>query len=216
MRVRTPWIFDAAAGIYDGLTAQERWREHCRGMAASLPGRTILDLGIGPGVSGIEMARVKPGAIFVGVDLSAPMLLRAKRHAADAGVHLPLLRADAAVLPFPDASFDGATGHSFLYLLPDALRVLQETRRVVRPGGHVAFLEPGTLGAAARARAVLRSYRDGPRFGTSMLLWSVFSRLHGRYEPRTIEDQLTRAGFVEPRAEPALEGLGLVAVARRP
>src|SRR3954469_8340542 len=112
MRVRTPWIFDVGAGIYDFITDQQIWREHCRRMAPLVPGARVLDLGIGPGVSGIEMARAAPTTLFIGLDLAAPMIARAKKHAEASGVHLPLVRADAAQLPFPDASFDGATAHS--------------------------------------------------------------------------------------------------------
>src|SRR5436190_13369390 len=104
----------------------EVWRAHCRAMVPLLgagPAK-ILDLGIGPGVSGIEMARADAGALFVGVDLAAAMLARARRNVREAGVRLPLVRADAARLPFADGSFDAAAGHSFLYLLDDAPAVL--------------------------------------------------------------------------------------------
>src|SRR3954469_14491310 len=98
MRVRTPWIFDLGAGIYDYITDQPIWREHCRRMVPLVPGARVLDLGIGPGVSGIEMARAAPGTLFIGLDLAAPMIARARKHAAASGVHVPLVRADVAHL----------------------------------------------------------------------------------------------------------------------
>jgi ubiquinone/menaquinone biosynthesis C-methylase UbiE len=216
MRVGTQWIFTLGAGVYDALTAQDAWRRHCRAMAARVPGRRVLDVGIGPGVSGIEMVRAAPGKRLVGVDASAAMLRRAHRHAVAAGVRLPLVRADAGRLPFADHAYDGATGHSVLYLLDDGDAVLREIRRVVRPGGAIAFLEPSALGGRARRRALRRSYRHGARFGTSMLLWGVFSALHGRYTAGTLAAQLLRCGFAHPRVSPAFGGLGLVAVAARP
>ncbi len=216
MRIRTPWIFTLGAGIYDAVTAQEPWRRHCRRMAASVPGKRVLDLGIGPGVSGIEHVRAAPGTRVVGVDASAPMLARARRHSAAADVALTLVRADASRLPFRDASYDGATAHSFLYLLRDADGVLREVHRVVRPGGRVAFLEPSGLTGRARARAVRHAFRIGVRFGVSMLLWSVFSALHGRYTPATLAAELARAGFRDTHVAPGLHGLGLMATARRP
>lgn len=216
LRIRTPWIFGLGAGIYDAITSQETWRRNCREMSAQMSGRLILDLGIGPGVSGIEMVRADPRKMLVGVDFSASMIERARRHVASAGVALALVRGDASRLPFADSSYDGATGHSFLYLLADSDAVLKEVHRVVRPGGCVAFLEPNRLASSERLRVLWRAYGDGLRFGTSMLLWSIFSALHGRYTPESLAAQLVKCGFVDPHVTPAFEGLGLLARAIRP
>jgi ubiquinone/menaquinone biosynthesis C-methylase UbiE len=215
-RIRTPWIFGLGAGIYDAITAQDTWRGHCRKMAAQVPGRRVLDLGIGPGVSGIEMLRADPRKVVVGVDCSASMIARAKRHVAAAGVALMLVRGDASQLPFADATYEGAIGHSFLYLLADSDAVLKEVHRVVQPGGRVAFLEPNCVDPRERCRAVRDAYRHGFRFGTSMLLWSIFSALHGRYTATSLAAQLTQCGFVDTRVIAAFEGLGLMATAQRP
>lgn len=218
MRVRTPWIFDVGAGIYDAITAQEIWRAHCRRMTPMLAlpaGGRVLDLGIGPGVSGIEMAKEAPATLFVGLDLAEPMLVRAAKHVAKERVQVPLVRADVAALPFGDASFDGATAHSFLYLLPDSAAALREVFRVVKPGGRVVFLEPNTLPLRRRAGAVAKSVRRNVKFGTSMFLWSIFSGLHGRWTAETLVGALESAGFGEARAEVTLDGLGLMASATR-
>jgi len=216
MRIRTPWIFTLCAGTYDTITAQEPWRRHCRHMVSQVPGPRVLDLGIGPGVSAIEMTRAAPKYTLTGVDCSTAMLRRAKRHITEAGVAMNLVGADVARLPFANHSYDGATGHSFLYLIDDSDAALREVHRVVRPGGGVAFLEPNGVIGAARLRTVFRSYRHGFRFGTSMLLWSVASRLHGRYTPQTLAAQLSRCGFADPLVSPAFDGLGLLATAVRP
>lgn len=215
MRLRSPSIFTLGAGIYDRLTGQDPWRQHCREMAANVPGRRVLDLGVGPGVSAIEMARAAPETRLVGVDRSASMVARARRHARDADVSVRFVRADAVRLPFADHSFDGVTGHSFLYLLGDSDAVLREIHRVVRPGGGVAFLEPNGEPGLDRARAIGRAYGSGLLFGTSMLLWSVFSRLHGRYTPASLAKQLVRCGFSHASVSSAFDGLGLLAIAGR-
>lgn len=216
LRIRTPWIFTLGAGIYDAVTAQEPWRRHCRAMATDVRGPRVLDLGIGPGVSGIELLRAAPATRLVGIDCSAVMLARARRHGRTAGVALALVRADASHLPFPDATYDGATGHSFLYLLVDSDAVLREVHRVLRPGGTVAFLEPSDVRGPERWRALRAAWPEGRRFTASMVLWSVFSALHGRYSATRLADQLTRCGFVDARVVPAFGGLGLVATASRP
>jgi ubiquinone/menaquinone biosynthesis C-methylase UbiE len=181
-------------------------------MAALVDGPRVLDLGVGPGTSAVEMARADPSRRHVGIDLSGRMLRRAARRARAAGATLRLVRADALRLPFRTAAFDGATGHSVLYLLPDARAALAEVRRVVRPGGRVAFLEP-----AARAAPLGPALqRGGPRHATAMALWRAMSRLHGRFDEAALVALLSAAGFEDGRARPALGGFGIVCAATRP
>ena len=215
MRLRTPWIFTLGAGIYEAITEQEIWREHCRQMTAHLGGTRVLDLGIGPGVSGIAMAQAQPGSRYVGMDLSEAMLTRARRKVREAGVTVPLVRADVARLPFPDGAFDAATAHSFFYLLPDSAAALREVHRVVKPGGRVCFFEPGELPLVPRVGSVARGFAKNLRFGTSMALWGIFSGLHGRWTEATLAEALARAGFSELRVAAEMDGLGLLATARR-
>jgi ubiquinone/menaquinone biosynthesis C-methylase UbiE len=202
--------FDFAAGAYELVTDEPPWRRDCRDMAALVPGRRVLDLGVGPGISAIEMARAAPATLFVGLDVSGSMLRRASRHAAREPLRLPLVRGDLARLPFADASFDGVTGHSLLYLLGDAEAALAEVRRVVRSGGHAAFLEPRAERGALRG-----ALAAGVRFGTAMALWRVMSRLHRRWSEGELVALLERAGFEAVRAWPVLHGFGVVAAAVR-
>ncbi len=211
----TQALFDRGAHGYDVLTSQEVWRRHCREMAALVPGKRVLDLGIGPGVSGIEMARATPGTRVFGLDFSIGMLARARKAVAASGLELPLVRADATYLPFRDGAFDGATGHSFLYLLDDAASVLRDAHRVVRPGGKVAFLEPSGIGGFTHLRAVASSFGQGLRFGTSMALWRFFSGVHGSFTATSLAELLVGAGFARPEVTPTLGGLGLLASAHR-
>ncbi|ABS24914.1 class I SAM-dependent methyltransferase [Anaeromyxobacter sp. Fw109-5] len=203
--------FGRAAAIYELLTDQEAWRRDCRDMAELVGGPRVLDLGVGPGTSALEMARADPSRRHVGLDLSAAMLRRAAGRARAERVALPLLRADVLALPVREGAFDAATGHSFLYLLDDAAASLREVRRAVRPGGRVAFLEPRA--GRARLRDALRA---GPRNGVAMALWRSMSRLHRRYDEASLPALLAHAGFVEARAWPVLSGYGVMAIAVRP
>jgi ubiquinone/menaquinone biosynthesis C-methylase UbiE len=166
---------------------------------------------VGPGTSALEMARADRGKRHLGLDRSDAMLRRAARAARRAGVALPLVRADALALPFRDGTLDGATGHSLLYLLRDPAAALAELRRVVRPGGRVAFLEPrdGPLLPGA-------AFRSGPRAAAAMLLWRGMSRLHRRFGEASLAALLAEAGFREARGWPVLGGFGVMAVAERP
>ncbi len=197
--------------MYELLTDHEAWRLDCREMAALVPGPRVLDLGIGPGTSAIEMARADPSRRHVGLDASAWMVSRARARARAAGVPLLLLRADALRLPLHDGRFDGATGHSFLYLLADANAALREVRRVLRPGGRVAFLEPRAAGADLGA-----ALRTGAHHALAMTFWRGMSGLHRRFDEVSLPALLSEAGFAGARAWPVLSGFGVMGTAERP
>lgn len=201
--------FGRAAAVYELLTDHEAWRADCRAMAPLVPGPRVLDLGIGPGTSALEMWRAAPARRHVGLDRSGPMLRRARRRAARLGLALPLVRADAVALPFRDGALDGATGHSVLYLVDDPVRALAEVRRALRPGGGVAFLEP----RAAGARLADALVRGGPGHALAMAMWRGMSRLHRRFDEASLPALLARAGFEGARAWPVLSGFGVMVTA---
>lgn len=180
-------------------------------MATLVPGPRVLDVGIGPGTSALEMWRADPSRRHVGLDRSGPMLRRARGHAADLGLALPLVRADALALPFRDGALDGATGHSVLYLLDDPARALLEVRRALRPGGGVAFLEPRARGA----RLAEAFARGGARHGLAMAMWRGMSRLHRRFDEESLPALLAAAGFAGARAWPVLSGFGVMVTGTR-
>lgn len=221
----SPWLrrqswraFDLGAVVYAWFTGQDAWRAACRHLAAQLPARPgllVLDLGCGPGVSAIEVARARPDVRVIGLDLAPRMLAQARRRVRTAGLsagQVLLVRADAAHLPFRSGVVDAATGHSFLYLVPDRAATLAESRRVLGPGGRLVLMEPHAR--PARLRTVLGVSRD-PRHLISVALWRPFSRLHGRFTAATLTATLEQAGFGGCRIEPVLGGLGLLVSAEQ-
>ncbi len=98
------------------------------------PGRSLLDVGCGPGTITAELAdRLAPGLV-VGVDASAEVLEKAE----SLGSAAQFLVADAYALPFEADSFDIVHAHQTLQHLGDPIAALREMRRVVRPDGVVA------------------------------------------------------------------------------
>ena len=105
-----------------------------------MPAGEAADLGCGPGYLAIELARWAPDLHVTGVDLSDAMLTQAIANARLAGVaHQTDFRtADAAALPFPDASLDLVVSTLSLHHWDDPVPIFNEVARVLRPGG--AFL----------------------------------------------------------------------------
>ncbi len=213
-------LFEVAARPYEIMVYQKAWRAHCAQMLDRLPPgagrpRLILDAGCGPGVSALAMLAADPRDRVVGFDLSWQMLQRAAARRQAEGVlpeQLPLLKGDVTKLPFRDGLFDGVTGHSFLYLLPDQSGALAEIRRVLRPEGKLVLLEPA---AGPDLLPVLLSLRHGLRFAASMAGWRVVSGGIGQFTPLRLQQTLADAGFARVIVESTLGGLGLFAEATR-
>lgn len=215
-------LFDLGALPYAFLTAQPTWRTH-GGELAELcgvrEGQALLDVGCGPGESAFGMAERVPGLRVTGLDYSEAMIrIAERRRRRDATrEQVSFVRGDAMALPFPDGSFDAVTGHSFLYLVPSAERVLGEVRRVLRPGSRCAFLEPRSVPDwPLLPRSLTAQTTDNPRFVSSIALWRLVSRRYGRWDEARFRRTFEAAGLEPVEARPALEGLGFHLVGRRP
>lgn len=218
-------IFTVGSSLYAWMTWQPVWRAHCASLADYFPpppppprlgtdgdGRLrVLDMGIGPGVSGIGLLDRRPDLRVFGADFAAPMLRYAKHYLHKAHADIPLCRADVTHLPFCDEAFDVVTHHSFLYLLADRDASLREMSRVLKPGGRYVILEPH------RGSRILQALRiAGPkRFKLSMLLWRIFSGGYGRFEKDELRALLERYGFVDVQVDETLDGMGLLARASK-
>lgn len=98
--------------------------------------RSLLDLGCGFGVVSQELARLSRGQV-VALDHSLPALLTAAAGLAAS----PPACADAAHLPFADASFDLVFCQLALLWMP-LEPTLAEVRRIMQPGGVLLAIEP--------------------------------------------------------------------------
>jgi ubiquinone/menaquinone biosynthesis C-methylase UbiE len=106
------------------------------------PHQSILDVCCGTGAQAFEYAR--RGLSATGIDLDPNMINLAARYVKRAhGLSLTLQTADAADLPFPDASFDAASICLALHEKDSTLqdKVLPEMRRVVKRGGKLIFVD---------------------------------------------------------------------------
>lgn len=78
-----------------------------------------------------------PTTHVAGVDYAEPMLAGA-RHRFRRSPNIELRHADAAALPFADASFDTANIANAVHCLPDVDGALRDVLRVLKPGGSLA------------------------------------------------------------------------------
>lgn len=89
---------------------------------------TVLDVGCGPGRYHEYIKQKYPDVRYVGIDYSTGML-------EDHSNTQRVLRADMTNIPLPDNTFDVVLANHVLYLAPDIDAALEETKRVLKPGG---------------------------------------------------------------------------------
>ncbi len=103
---------------------------------ATLDGARVLDLACGPGRHAVRLAQ--RGADVLGLDLSMPLLIRARHGTPPVG---KLVRGDMRFLPICDATFDVVVNlfTSFGYFADDAEhhQVMRSVATVLRPGGRL-------------------------------------------------------------------------------
>ena len=129
------------AGSYDcwfGLVSH-RARRRAVDTVNQFPGNQVLEVGVG---TGLALPLYTEQKRITGIDLSRPMLARARARAAALGLrHVEdLLEMDAQATSFADGSFDIAVAMFVASVVPDPHALVRELRRVVRPGGKILIV----------------------------------------------------------------------------
>lgn len=137
--------------------------------AARATGGKILEVGVGTGLSFDDYG---PGVEITGIDMSAPMLEKARQKMASD--RYPFVKAvhqmDAHAMTFDDASFDCVVAQFVITLVANPEQVLSECHRVVKPGGRIILVnhlysETGVAAAVERWTArKIRSLGLRPEF----------------------------------------------------
>lgn len=176
----------------------------------ALEGKRFLDIGCGMGTFTLEAAT--HGAIAVGLDLAAAGIAAAQRLAdAEQVLNANFVRADAALLPFPDSFADVVVAADFTEHLDDDTleRVFKELARVTCAGGALVIYtpeashiferlrergilleqEPSHIGIRSAAELGWAAEQAGftveaTRFLPShLLVWNLFERLFAPFVP---------------------------------
>lgn len=145
--------YDGWAPIYD-LVFGPIFREGRRVAteAAERVGGRMLEVGVGTGLS---LSGYRPDNTVFGMDISAPMLWKARRRVKRQQLlHVGGLAVmDAERLAFADAAFDVVVAQYVVTAVPNPERALDEFLRVLRPGGEIVITT--RLGAEAGLRKTI-------------------------------------------------------------
>jgi SAM-dependent methyltransferase len=193
---------------YDGLA---EWfdREFATGPRAVVPREVILRLigagrgqllDVGCGTGAYSAAVAERGWSVTGVDVSKDQLRLARARG------IEVVEADAAALPFDDATFDAAVSTWTHTDVDDFAAVLTEVARVLRPGApfvylgaHPCFVGPHSrFGAGEGAPELHAGYRTTARYteGPGITTDGVRARVGATHLPLGIFIQaFTAAGF---------------------
>jgi SAM-dependent methyltransferase len=107
--------------------------------AKPLAGERIIDVGCGSGATSIAFARkVAPSGQVFGVDVSGPMLERA-RQSAPKDLPVEFTLADATIYPFVPASFDLLASRFGVMFFADPAKSFANMRKALRPSGRLTF-----------------------------------------------------------------------------
>jgi SAM-dependent methyltransferase len=181
--------YDAmAAGINDPLFAAAAIGERDR----------VLDIGCGAGWTTRQAARRAGRGGATGIDISAPMLARARAAAAEEGLtNVTFVQGDAQVHPFPAAGYDVAFSRGGVMFFGDHVAAFTNIHQALRPAGRLVFAGPqpsGSTGDHAQAFAALGPLMRGP---------SPAARGMGSLtDPARIQEILTAAGFADVSIAP--------------
>lgn len=138
-------VFTEIAPKYNFITrllslgADASWKDELVGQLPDVRNPNCLDLACGTGDITFRLAGRYPAGSVVGLDVTAPMLARARSRNSFTNIHFAA--GDMCQTNFDDGSFDIVTGGYALRNAPDLKKALAEIWRVMKPGAAAGFLD---------------------------------------------------------------------------
>ncbi|QYG94919.1 methyltransferase domain-containing protein [Iamia sp. SCSIO 61187] len=156
-------------------------------VAAPAPGERVLDVACGTGVAArLALDLVGPDGHVTGIDANPGTLDVARSVGPE---RIDWVAAPAEAVPLPEGGFDLVLCSMGLQFFSDKVQALREARRVLAPGGRIAWTTPGPTPPLFVAIDEALTAHLGP--GASMFVHAVFS-LADPDEARTL---MAAAGF---------------------
>jgi ubiquinone/menaquinone biosynthesis C-methylase UbiE len=182
-------FYDRISRVYGWMTGafERKHGEKALEMLSIQEGEIVLEIGPGSGHCYARIAGlVGDGGDCCGVDISAGMLDVTRNRLLRSGlVHRAgLCCADAARLPFSDNSFDAIlmTFTLELFDTPEIPQVVQETMRVLKPGGRIAVVSLSKEGKPSMAIRVYEwAHRKWPQLADCRPIYAERSVTRGGY-----------------------------------
>lgn len=154
---------------------------------------TILDVGCGAGRTTRLAARRAARGRALGLDLSRPMLDKARESAVREGVsNVAFVQGDAQVHPLGSEAFDAVISRYGMTFFTDPVAAFANLHRALRPGGRLAFICAAEaeanewLAALASLKEILPLGGFGKAGGPGMFSLT---------DPGRIRDLLAASGF---------------------
>ena len=174
---------------------------HAMDRAAVAPGERVLDVGCGCGTTTRELGRrVGPRGDVVGIDISEPMLARAREVARETGAeNVRFERTDAQTHRFPAGAFDLAWSRFGVMFFTDPAAAFANLRTALVPRGRLAFVCWQSLPQNAWLFVPLRAAAQ------HLTLPPPAPDVPGPFsfaDPDRVRDVLARGGFVDVDIEP--------------
>jgi ubiquinone/menaquinone biosynthesis C-methylase UbiE len=134
-----PYVLRFTLRAPRGNHAPERLRE----ILEPQRGERLLEIGPGIGTHALPIASaISPGGMLDIFDVEQRLLDDVMRSAGEAGItNIATRQGSAEVLPYGDATFDGAYLIGVLGEIPDGPAALRELHRVLKPGGRLVVGE---------------------------------------------------------------------------
>jgi ubiquinone/menaquinone biosynthesis C-methylase UbiE len=154
-------------------------------------GQRVLDVAAGSGNAAIPAAEI--GAAVTASDLTPELFDAGRRIAAERGVDLDWVEADAEALPFDDGSFDVVMSCVGAMFAPRHQVTADELVRVCRPGGTIGMINWTQQGFIGNLFKTMKPYAPPPPPGASPApLWGDEEHVRGLFGDRVTDLQLRR------------------------
>lgn len=164
-------------------------------------GKNLLEIGCGAGIDLVRFAA--GGANCTGVDLSRTAIDLAKKNFKNRNLNADLRVMNGESLEYPDGAFDVVYAHGVLQYTADSRAMVEEARRVLKPGGRfiaMVYNRKGWLNVMSRRFHIPLEHEDAPvlnkySIGEFRRMLSGFSEIRIVPDRFPVKSKLHRKGL---------------------